>query len=216
MVAVYLDGADLEEMAILWHSVEGFTTNPSLMRASGIGNYREFARRAIEIAIGKSISFEVLADDFSGMLDQAREITRWGPNVLVKIPVMTTKGETTGPVIEAAVKEGIKVNVTAVLTQRQIAEAGALNPAVISVFAGRIADTGRNPMDLFKTGPRSYQLLWASPREIYNVVQAEEAGCDIVTLSPAVFRRNPCVIAHSDRASHIAFDLLRGYQFTPA
>lgn len=187
MVKIYADGADLATMASL--KCDGYTTNPSLMKKAGISDYRTFAREVLAIAEGKPVSFEVFADDFDGMERQAREIASWGGNVYVKIPVTNTLGEFTGPVIERL--EGVQLNVTAILTAKQIHDVrGALGnaPAIVSVFAGRIADTGVDPVKVIREGwgtprGRTHKILWASAREVYNVVQAEQC-CDIITLTP--------------------------------
>lgn len=196
-IAIYADGADLASMATLADKVEGFTTNPSLMRKSGIGDYRAFAREVLAVACGKPVSFEVFADDFSGMECQAREIASWGRNVYVKIPVTNTSGEPSFALIQRLADAGVKVNVTAVFTREQVQRAIAaigLNRGIVSVFAGRIADTGRDPCRIMRSArakviSSDVLLLWASAREVYNVVQAEEAGCDIITLSPELIAK---------------------------
>jgi transaldolase len=173
--------------------IRGFTTNPTLMRAAGVGDYKAFAHQVLEAIPDRPISFEVFADDFPTMEQQAREIASWGQNVYVKIPVTNTKGEFAGPLVAALSRAGIKLNVTAVMTLDQVARIGdALAetvPAVVSVFAGRIADTGRDPvphmkeaLDILRSRPRA-ELLWASPRELLNISQADAIGCHIITVT---------------------------------
>jgi transaldolase len=173
--------------------IRGFTTNPTLMRAAGVGDYKAFAGEVLEAIPDRPISFEVFADDFPTMEQQAREIASWGKNVYVKIPVTNTKGDFAGPLVATLSRAGIKLNVTAVMTLGQVARIGeALAetvPAVVSVFAGRIADTGRDPvphmkaaLELLRSRPRA-ELLWASPRELLNIFQADELGCHIITVT---------------------------------
>ena len=193
-IKLYADGANLDEMVALYANpmISGFTTNPTLMRKVGISDYETFARKVIEAIPDRPISFEVFADDFDGMLEQGRAIAKWGRNVNVKIPVTNTKGAFTGSVIETLSSEGTALNVTAIMTLEQVEHVGkALKdgpPAIVSVFAGRIADTGVDPVPhmvacrkVLKAACPSAQLLWASPRELLNVFHAEQAGCDIIT-----------------------------------
>jgi len=192
-VKIFADGADLRDMLVMRANprIAGFTTNPSLMRKAGVNDYEAFARKILESITDRPISFEVFADDLAGMIDQGRVIASWGENVNVKIPVMTTKGEFTGPVLRALSADGIELNVTAIFTAEQVcAVAEALDasvPAIVSVFAGRIADTGVDPAPLMReckkilaVRPRA-ELLWASPRELLNIFQADEIGCHIIT-----------------------------------
>lgn len=202
-VKIFVDGAslkDIEEMSSKkW--VDGFTTNPTLMRQAGVKDYVAFAKEALEIVGGKPISFEVFADDFSEMEDQAREIASWGREVYVKIPVTNTKGEFAGPLIKRLSQDGIPLNVTALMTYEQtIAVAECIDettPAILSIFAGRLADTGRDPMLLMSEvlekidDQRNIELLWASSREIGNVMQADEIGCHIITLPPDLLKKVP-------------------------
>ena len=179
--------------------VKGFTTNPTLMRKSGVGDYAAFAREALAATGGMPISFEVFADDFDEMERQARLIATWGEPVFVKIPITNTKGESAIPLIERLAGAGVKLNVTAILTLDQVrAVVDALNPdvpAIVSVFAGRIADTGRDPVPLMREAaeicaakPKA-ELLWASPRELLNIFQAEECGCDIITCTSEILKK---------------------------
>jgi len=192
-IKLFADGADLDGMIAMTKNpmVKGFTTNPTLMRKAGVVDYELFARKVLQSIPQLPVSFEVFADDFDGMIAQGREINTWGPNVNVKIPAMTTKGAFTGSVIRALSSQGVKINVTAVMSTDQVRAIGeALDPktpAIVSVFAGRVADTGRDPVphmrkcrELLAARPKA-ELLWASPRELLNIFHAEEAGCHIIT-----------------------------------
>ncbi len=193
-IKLYADGANLDEMMALYKNpaISGFTTNPTLMRKAGITDYEAFAHKVIAAIPDRPISFEVFADDNDSMLAQGHAIAKWGKNVNVKIPVTNTKGVFTGPVIEKLSGEGIALNITAIMTVAQVEQVGkALKdgpPAIVSVFAGRIADTGVDPVPhmvecrkVLKAACPSAQLLWASPRELLNVFHAEQAGSDIIT-----------------------------------
>ncbi len=194
-VKIFADGADLKGMreAAANPRVKGFTTNPTLMRASGVADYKAFALDVLKFVTPRPVSFEVFADDFPTMEDQAREIASWGDNVYVKIPVSNTKAEFSGPLISRLSRDGIKLNITAIMTLEQVSKvADALAPeasAVVSVFAGRIADTGRDPVPhmaealrLLARRPKA-ELLWASPRELLNIFQADAIGCHIITVT---------------------------------
>ena len=195
MVALYLDTADVSEMQQV--KCDGITTNPSWMKKSGISNYRDFAQSALEASKGKPISFEVLADNIEEMHEQAIEIASWGNNVFVKVPVTNSHGDSTHLLVNALSRSGIQVNVTAVLTIPQIRtfarELYPKTPSIISIFAGRIADTGVDPVPFFTAGihckQQSTKLLWASTREVYNIKQARDCGADIITLSYDLLRK---------------------------
>jgi transaldolase len=200
-IKIFADGADLKSMkeSAANPLVKGFTTNPTLMRAAGVTDYKTFALEVLNAIPDRPVSFEVFADDFPTMEDQAREIASWGGNVYVKIPVTNTKGDFSGPLIATLSRAGIKLNVTAIFSHEQIAKVGAALaediPAVVSVFAGRIADTGRDPvphmreaLGLLKNRPRA-ELLWASPRELLNIFQADEIGCHIITVTGDVIKK---------------------------
>ena len=192
---IYADGADLEQLLELADDplIEGFTTNPTLMRRAGVTDYEGFARKLIERVPDKPISFEVFADEFPEMVRQARHIACWGPNVYVKIPVTDTRGLSTRPVVAELSRDGIHLNVTALMSVRRVEEVlEALAPGtghVVSVFAGRIADTGVDPVPVMAEaaevlrGRREVELLWASPREVLNIIQAEQVGADIITVT---------------------------------
>jgi len=194
-IKIFADGASLDDMRRLAARpiVRGFTTNPTLMRKAGVRDYARFAREALELIDGRPISFEVLADDFCEMERQAREIARWGTNVYVKIPISDTRGKPATALLQRLSSDGLRINVTAVMTTSQVASAvAALSggaPSNISIFAGRIADTGRDPMpivsealSMVSTEP-GIEVIWASPREVLNVEQADCAGCHIITLT---------------------------------
>lgn len=194
-IKIFADGADIKAMreAAANPLIKGFTTNPTLMRAASVSDYKAFALDVLKMIADRPISFEVFADDFPSMGDQAREIASWGSNVYVKIPVSNTKGEFAGPLITSLAQAGVKLNVTAIMTLDQVSRVGAALaekvPAVVSVFAGRIADTGRDPVPhmaealrLLRNRPKA-ELLWASPREVLNIFQADEIGCHIITVT---------------------------------
>ena len=200
-IEIYADGANVEEMVAAYRQglVQGFTTNPTLMRKAGVDDYRAFAREILRQLPGVAVSFSALSDDFAGMEREAREISTWGPGVFVKIPITNTKGDSSGPLLRTLAAAGVRVNVTAVLTVEQVRDAARqLHPdveAIVSVFGGRIADTGRDPVPtmqealaILKPLPRA-KLLWASPRELLNVVQADQIGCHIITLTPDILQK---------------------------
>jgi len=198
---LFADGADLNTIATMSKNpwIKGFTTNPTLMRKAGVLDYEEFARKVLAAIPNHPVSFEVFADDLKEIRRQARVIASWGRNVNVKIPVTNSRGEFTGEIIKELSAEGIALNVTAVMTPEQVQRiARALDPeapAIVSVFAGRIADTGVDPIPvmidclrILKTRPAA-QLLWASPRELLNVVQADEIGCHIITATSDILNK---------------------------
>jgi transaldolase len=200
-IKIFADSAEREQIL---HSranalIKGFTTNPTLMRSAGVADYEAFAREALELVGDLPISFEVFADDFSEMERQARKIAGWGKNVYVKIPITNTRGETAMGLASRLAHSGVKVNVTAVLTLDQVRHAasalGSGAPAVISVFAGRIADTGRDPVPIMASAVEllhahsNIELLWASPRELLNIFQADDVGCHIITASESILSK---------------------------
>lgn len=200
-IKIFADGADVKGMVEMYDKpfIKGFTTNPTLMRKAGIKDYRAFAKEVLAAIPDRPISFEVFSDDFAQMERQAKEIASWGPNVNVKIPVTNTRGEPAYPLIRKLAAGGIAVNVTAVFTLEQVRDVVAhldpKTPALVSVFAGRIADTGRDPMPLMAaahalvhTHPRA-ELIWASPRELLNVFHAEAVQCDIITVTNDVLAK---------------------------
>lgn len=200
-VKIYADGADLETIKKLASQPEisGFTTNPTLMRKSGVTDYEKFSRSVIEEVKDLPLSFEVFADNLDDMYTQALQISSWGPNVFVKIPVVNSLGEFTGPIINSLSSKGVKLNVTALMTALQVDAVIDLlddkTETVISVFAGRIADTGCDPVSvmieclkILQKKPMS-KLLWASPREVYNIYQANDIGCHIITVPPEMLEK---------------------------
>lgn len=200
-VKIFADGADYDGIVRMSANplIKGFTTNPTLMRKAGITDYEGFARRVLATITDRPISFEVFADDFPTMISQGRQIASWGPNVNVKVPVTNTRGAFAGDVIRTLSAEGVVVNVTAIMTVKQVqavAEALAPNtPAIISVFAGRVADTGIDPVPhmlackkALASRPKA-ELLWASPRELLNIFHADQAGCEIITVTNDVLAK---------------------------
>jgi transaldolase len=201
-IKIFADGASLPSMLESARDprIAGFTTNPTLMRKAGVTDYVAFAKQVLAAIRDKPISFEVFADEFPEMKRQALQIATWGDNVYVKIPVTNTRRESARPLIRELSAAGVKLNVTAICTVEQVAGVAAElkggAPSVISVFAGRIADTGRDPVPLMKealaacrAADRRIELLWASPRELLNLVQAAECGCDIITVTPDLLKK---------------------------
>lgn len=197
-VKIFADGADLESILKLYDNpmVKGFTTNPTLMRKAGITDYEEFGRKLLKAVPDRPVSLEVFADDLPTMEAQARVIASWGKNVNVKIPVTNTKGEFTGPIVKRLSAEGVALNVTAIFTldqvQRVVDCLSHETAAFVSVFAGRIADSGVDPVPamaeavrILKSRPKA-ELIWASPREVLNVVQADQVGCQVITITPDI------------------------------
>ena len=193
-VQIYADGADKESLCRHYADplIKGLTTNPTLMHKAGITDFEAFAKDVLLTVKDKPISIEVFADTFPEMIRQARKIAAWQKNIYVKIPITDVMGNSSNPVIEELAKEGIQVNVTALLTLAQVESTCAVLsphvPAIISIFGGRIADTGTDPEPIFiaakqvlKNHP-TYQLLWGSVREVFNIIQADRCGCDIVTV----------------------------------
>ena len=179
--------------------VDGFTTNPSLMRLAGAKNYKNYSLKILKTCKKKPISFEVFADNLKDMLKQAYEINSWGRNVYVKIPVVNSKGEFTGPVIKELSDKGIKLNITAVYTfeqsQKIFKKLNKKTKSIISIFAGRMADKGKDPLPIFKKSISltkkniNIEILWASTREAYNYTQAKQINCDIITMPPKVINQ---------------------------
>jgi transaldolase len=212
-IKVFADGADLAgiKKSAGDPRVKGFTTTPTLMRAAGVNDYKAFALDVLKVVTDRSVSFEVFADDLPTMENQAREIASWGSNVYVKIPVTTTKGEFAGPIIRSLSKAGVKLNVTAIMPLDQVRDVGAAldpnTPAIVSVFAGRIADTGRDPVPhmaealrILANRPKA-ELLWASPRELLNIFQADEIGCHIITVTNDLINKLALVGKNLDQYS---------------
>jgi transaldolase len=198
---IYADGAELDDMLAMYRlpHIKGFTTNPTLMRKAGISDYEAFARQVLAAIPDRPISFEVFSDEFTEMERQAREIATWGEHVYVKVPVSNTRREPSYDLVRRLSHGGVKVNVTAIMTLDQVqavtdALAGGA-PSNVSVFAGRIADTGRDPvphlqaaLEIMKAAPAA-ELIWASPRELLNVFQAHEIGCHIITVTNDILKK---------------------------
>jgi transaldolase len=204
-VRIFADGADLAGMLEMSRRpyIKGFTTNPTLMRKAGVADYRSFARRVLDAIRDRPVSFEVLSDEFGVMERQAREIATWGENVYVKIPVTNTRREPSYDLVRRLALDGVKVNVTALMSLDQVRQAAAAvaggAPSYVSVFAGRVADTGRDPVPMMaeavrilRDAPRA-ELIWASPRELLNVYHADEVGCHVITVTNDILAKLPHV-----------------------
>lgn len=200
-IKIFADGADKKEMLEIYKKpyISGLTTNPTLMMKAGITNYRAFCKDILSKIRDKPISFEVFSDEFVEMERQAMEIASWGENVFVKIPVTNTRREPSLPLLEKLSRQKVKLNVTAIMTTTQVRNVvAALNPSVasyVSVFAGRIADTGRDPLpmmaaavEMLKVAPLA-ELIWASPRELLNIFQADEIGCQVITVTNDILKK---------------------------
>ena len=198
---IFSDGADLDSIIEAYRKgiVKGFTTNPTLMAKAGITNYMVFAKEVLRVVKDLPVSFEVFSDEFDEMYDQAMKLAALGDNVYVKIPVTNTRRESAAPLIRKLSHGGLKLNITAILSLRQVQEvADSLHPdssAFVSVFAGRIADTGVEPLpimqrslEILKPLPKA-ELLWASPREVLNIIQAERMSCHIITVTPDILAK---------------------------
>ncbi|OFZ78211.1 MAG: transaldolase [Bdellovibrionales bacterium RIFOXYD1_FULL_53_11] len=201
-IKLFSDGADKKTIFEMNETplISGITTNPSLLKKAGVTDYRAYSREILQTVTKKQISFEVLADEFDGMRKQALEIATWGKNVYVKIPVINSRGDSAASLIRELSQKGVQLNITAITTFEEVLDAcqalkgGA--PSYISIFAGRIADTGRDPMPLIHASceardaiDHGIEVLWASTREFYNIIQAEQAGCDIITAPPEVLKK---------------------------
>ena len=193
-IKIFADGANFKEFKLLCDNalIKGFTTNPTLMKNQGIKDYEMFAKQILSEVRQKPISFEIFADETNSIIKQARYISSWAENVYVKVPVTNTKGEFLGEVIKTLSSEGVKLNITAVFTREQVREISTVlnknTKAIISIFSGRVADTGVDPIKHFQECSEKYrteniEFLWASPRELYNIFNAEDAGADIITIS---------------------------------
>ena len=200
-VKIFADGADKAGMLEMYAKpyIKGLTTNPTLMKKAGITDYRAFAKDILSVIKDKPISFEVFSDDFKDMERQAMEIASWGNNVYVKIPVTNTNRETSYSLVKKLASQKVKLNVTALMTLAQVRDVVAVLdphlPSYVSVFAGRIADTGRDPVplmasavDILKAAPAA-ELIWASPRELLNIFQADEIGCQVITVTNDILKK---------------------------
>jgi len=200
-IDIYLDGANISDFKKYKNNklIKGFTTNPSLMRKAGIENYEKFCKKSLQIIKQKPISFEIFADEIDEIEKQAEKITNWGKNVFVKIPVINTKNKLNTDLISRLNRDGIKINVTAVFTLQQtksiLKKIGKITPLIISVFLGRIADTGLDPskevakhLKIVKNYP-NVKILWASVRQSFNLIEAERSKCDIITVPPEILKK---------------------------
>ncbi len=200
-VKIFADGADLNSIVDLSMNplIKGFTTNPTVMRKAGVNDYAAFAREVLHAIPDKPISFEVFADDFDEMESQALEIASWGPQVVVKVPVTNTEGTSSASLVKRLARGGVRVNVTALMTLEQVkiaADSLAEGPtAYVSVFAGRVADTGRDPVPMMAeavrilAGSPHLELIWASPREVLNIIQADVIGCQVITVTNDLLKK---------------------------
>ena len=200
-IKIYADGADAKNIFQLANLpyIKGLTTNPSLMRQAGVKDYKKFAKEVLGVVKDIPVSLEVFSDEMDGIYEQAREISQLGENVFVKVPVVNSKGESTCAVVSSLIKDKISLNLTAIMTERQI-ETLLVNidkdsKVILSVFAGRIADTGRDPCPMIKSAVEAVkdfdntEVLWASTREVYNIIQAEEIGCHIITMPYSLIKK---------------------------
>ena len=199
-IKIFADGSNIKEMFDLYENnttVAGFTTNPTLMAKAGVTDYAAFIKEVVSKITDKPISFEVFADDYSGMLYQAQKIAEYGKNINIKIPITYTDGTSTRDVIDFLLNKNIKLNITAVMTTDHILELNHILPDtkdnIVSIFAGRIADTGRSPKKAMNAaitiiGAQS-SILWASPRQVYDIYQADSIGCDIITVTPDLLKK---------------------------
>jgi transaldolase len=200
-VKIFADGADFNEIIEMNSNplIKGLTTNPTLMRKAGITNYKKFAQEVLTLVRFKPISFEVFSDEINDMRKQALQIASWGDNVYVKIPITNSKGVSTHELIQDLVLEKVKVNVTAIMTIEQVKlisrSLDSTIPNYVSIFAGRIADTGRDPIFIMKEAIKlletlkSSEVIWASPRELLNIFQASEIGCHVITATTDILKK---------------------------
>lgn len=201
-IKIYADGADINQMIEVYKNekdIQGFTTNPSLMKKAGVNDYKEFAKNVVEAIPDLSVSFEVFGDDFETMKKEALILKKYGENVYVKIPIQNTKGESSIPLIKELSNLGVNLNVTAIFTLEQVKEVvdavDENSKTIVSVFAGRLADIGIDPIPVMKKSlevckaKNNIELLWASTREIFNLIQAEEIGCDIITIQNDLLKK---------------------------
>jgi transaldolase len=220
-IELYSDCGTVEEMVAARRAdlVRGFTTNPTLMREAGVADYPEFAKAVLDAIPDRPVSFHVLADSFVEMEREARVIAGWGDNVFVKIPITNTRGESSCPLIDRLTSSGVRVNVTALLSVDQVRAVvrslSADTPALVSVLAGRIADTGRDPEPVIResksllVGLPNAKLLWASSWELLNVFQAARFGCDVIAVAPAILAKLPLI---DTPLEELSLDTVKRYQ----
>lgn len=200
-IKIFCDGAQVSDFISLGklNYIKGFTTNPSLMKKAGVNDYEKFVKEVLSVVGDKPISFEVISDNFMDMEEQALKLSAYGKNIYVKVPITNTKGDSAVELIGKIIRQKVKINITAVMTLDQIKELSRVLlsdvPTIVSVFAGRIADTGVDPVSFMKKAHsilrnfKKVELLWASPRELLNIFQAEEAGCNIITVLPDILKK---------------------------
>ena len=217
---IFCDSADYETIKFFNNKsiVDGFTTNPSLMRISGAKNYKDYSSKILKICKKKPISFEVFADDQKEMLKQAYKINTWGKNVYVKIPVVNSKGQFMGPVIKELSSKGIKLNITAIYSFEQVDKVfkhlDKKVKSIISIFAGRMADKGIDPLPIFKKSIfkvkkyRNIEILWASTREAYNFIQAKQIGCNIITMPPKIIN---LINSFGKNSNQLTLETVKGF-----
>ena len=217
---IFCDSADYKTIKFFNNKsiVDGFTTNPSLMRISGAKNYKDYSFKILKICKKKPISFEVFADDQKEMLKQAYKINTWAKNVYVKIPVVNSKGKFMGPVIKELSSKGIKLNVTAIYSFEQANKVlkclDKKTKSIISIFAGRMADKGKDPLPIFKKiilkvkKYKSIEILWASTREAYNYIQAKQLGCNIITMSPKIIDQ---ITSFGKSLNQLSLETVKGF-----
>jgi len=217
---IFCDSADYETIKFFNNKsiVDGFTTNPSLMRISGAKNYKDYSLKILKICKKKPISFEVFADNHQEMLKQAYKINTWGKNVYVKIPVMNSKGQYMGPVIKELSSKKIKLNVTAIYSFEQVKKVfkclDKKTKSIISIFAGRLADNGKDPVPVFKSSIslvkkyKNIEILWASTREAYNFIQAKQLGCHIITMPPKIINK---LTSFGTKPNQLTLDTVKGF-----
>ena len=216
---IFCDSADYETIKFYNNKsiVDGFTTNPSLMRISGAKNYKDYSFKILNICKKKPISFEVFADDQKGMLKQAYKINTWGKNVYVKIPVINSKGQFMGPVIKELSTKKIKLNITAIYSFEQVKKVfkclDKKTKSIISIFAGRMADKGKDPLPIFKKSitlarKKKIEILWASTREAYNFIQAKQLNCNIITMPPKIINQ---ISAFGKSEKIMTLETVRGF-----
>ena len=212
-IKIFADGASLDGIRKAKKNplIKGFTTNPTLIRVSGITDYKKFALEALEIIEGSPISFEVFSDDLDEMYNQAKKISSWGRNISVKIPITNTKGQSTASLVKSLNEEKIVCNVTAMFTLKQVEDICSVinldTEVILSIFAGRIADTGLDPIPIMKevvkyvSSNKNIKILWASPREALNIVQANEVGCSIITVTEDLLKKTSSFNKNLDKFS---------------
>ena len=217
---IFCDSADYETIKFFNNKsiVDGFTTNPSLMRISGAKNYQDYSLKILKICKKKPISFEVFADNQEEMLKQAYKINTWGKNVYVKIPVVNSKGQFMGPVIKELSSKGIKLNITAIYSFEQVDKVfkhlDKKVKSIISIFAGRMADKGIDPLPIFKKSIfkvkkyKNIEILWASTREAYNFIQAKQIGCNIITMPPKIIN---LINSFGKNSNQLTLETVKGF-----